>query len=250
MGEDKAMCLFHGKPLISYVLKLAETLSRDIYILSNHQEHEVFGYPLLNDHFKNTGAAGGIDAMLHHQQRGEHLLMSCDAPMVDVESFHFLFTRHIPGSITVFRHNEYPEPLLGIYSSQQAGNWRRGLEHKTYKLSTLLQGCRTNYISASKVLKINPLLFSNTNSKNDLLSLEKLTMTVQCYGIIREIIGAEIMVVEKVVNEEELRTQIYKRFPRLQKEPFTIAVNRRIISSSDIIPPDSEIALLPPFSGG
>lgn len=250
MGEDKALSLFHGKPLISYMLSIAETISRDIYILSNHQEHRVFGYRLIYDHFENTGAAGGIDAMLHHQPQGEHFLMGCDAPMVDLESFHFLITRHIPGSISVFRHHEYPEPLFGIYSSQQAKNWRQGMEHETYKLSVLLQGCQTNYISPTEVLKRNPLLFSNTNSKNDLLSLEKLTMTVQCYGIIREITGAEIMVVEKAVNEEELRAQIYKRFPRLQNEPFAVAVNRRIISSSDIIPPDSEIALLPPFSGG
>jgi len=250
MGEDKALRLFHGKPLLQYALETARQIGDRIFILSHHPEHQVFGCPLLADHFPDSGAAGGIDSMLHHEMPGEKFLLSCDMPMVDVPAINQLRDHHRNGSITIYKTATFPEPLVGIYSSDQAISWRKGLENQVYKLSHLLEKCNTQYIDAEQVMKINPLFFMNVNDKNDILALEKQTMTIQCYGRIKEITGADIIVVQMAENEKDLREKIIRRFPILQNEAFAVAVNRKILSSNETFLPDSEIALLPPFSGG
>lgn len=250
MGEDKAQTLFHGRALMQYSIMLARQLSNRIYILSNHKEHLQWGLPMLADRIPHIGAAGGIDAMLHHEEEGEKVLLSCDMPMVDYDSMCTLLELHETDGITVFQNENFLQPFPGVFSSKKASAWREGIMNQTYSLKKLLALCGAQGYEQNHVIDRNPYLYVNTNTKFDLLSLEKSTMTIQCFGKIRELTGAEIIVVEKSETESELRENVYKRFPTLRNETFAIAVNRKIITAGEPILPESEIALLPPFSGG
>ena len=44
--------------------------------------------------------------------------------------------------------------------------------------------------------------------------------------------------------------ELFLKYPLLEKENFSIAVNKKIISDEYIFNENDEIALMPPFSGG
>ncbi len=51
-------------------------------------------------------------------------------------------------------------------------------------------------------------------------------------------------------NLTNLKEELFLKFPLLEKENFSIAVNKKIISDEYIFNENDEIALMPPFSGG
>lgn len=48
----------------------------------------------------------------------------------------------------------------------------------------------------------------------------------------------------------ELKNQLLEKYPMLRDRKFQIAVNQQIADEAYPIPPQAEVALLPPFAGG
>lgn len=76
-------------------------------------------------------------------------------------------------------------------------------------------------------------------------------MKILTFGIITEITG------NKELNEEipvasvgDLRIELLRRWPALKEMTFSIAVNHNIADDQTVVGSDSEVAILPPFSGG
>ena len=59
MGEDKALKMLGGKPMLHYVLDAIQELMLPVYLLTNHKEHHVFHLPMIADCLADRGAAGG-----------------------------------------------------------------------------------------------------------------------------------------------------------------------------------------------
>lgn len=75
-------------------------------------------------------------------------------------------------------------------------------------------------------------------------------MTIKVFGQLTDIFNKENVTIENVKNINELREQLLISFPALAEKSYAIAVGRKIIHENISLYPDSEIALLPPFSGG
>ncbi|RYY57538.1 MAG: MoaD/ThiS family protein [Chitinophagaceae bacterium] len=69
------------------------------------------------------------------------------------------------------------------------------------------------------------------------------------FGKITSITGRDVLV-KDVADTDSLRTVLEANFPALKDTEFLIAVNREIIGENKTLGPGSEVALLPPFSGG
>ncbi len=48
----------------------------------------------------------------------------------------------------------------------------------------------------------------------------------------------------------ELKAQLLEKYPVLRDRKFQLAVNHQLVDEALPIPPQAEIALLPPFAGG
>lgn len=48
----------------------------------------------------------------------------------------------------------------------------------------------------------------------------------------------------------QLKEQLFTKFPELKNANFTIALNNQLVFEDQIIPENSIIAFMPPFSGG
>ena len=75
-------------------------------------------------------------------------------------------------------------------------------------------------------------------------------MTVKVFGQLVDIIGSNSFDVADLTNTNELINTLQEKYPVLKDSKFKIAVNRNIIQSNTKLLSNSEIALLPPFSGG
>ena len=75
-------------------------------------------------------------------------------------------------------------------------------------------------------------------------------ISVRAFGMIAEKIGAGQIQLTGISTVEELRKLLFEQFPDLKNMKFSIAINKQLASGNAPIPTNSEIALLPPFSGG
>lgn len=168
MGEEKGMILFHDKPLIQHVIEKVSEVVETIFIVTSNNAYTQFQRPLIEDHLKELGPAGGIDTALQHSTATHNLIVACDMPFIDSISLQYLMGESQQHEITVPVLNHYPEALLAVYSTSCYQQWHEAVEQGVLKLSDLLSMFATNFVDGNKMLLHNPLLFKNMNSKEDL----------------------------------------------------------------------------------
>lgn len=78
-----------------------------------------------------------------------------------------------------------------------------------------------------------------------------MNITIKYFGLIAEITGChdETLEISDLTLYELLENFVYKKYPNLKYEIFNVAYNKEIITGNILIT-ETEIALLPPFSGG
>jgi len=69
------------------------------------------------------------------------------------------------------------------------------------------------------------------------------------FGKIAAITGGELLV-RDVADTDSLRTVLEANYPELQSTKYVVAVQKNIIRENTILQQGTEVALLPPFSGG
>ena len=73
---------------------------------------------------------------------------------------------------------------------------------------------------------------------------------IKAFGMVAEKIGQSEMAWPHPGHTQELVRQLLVRFPALEGIKFSLAINKKVITTAAEIPLGGEIALLPPFSGG
>ncbi len=75
-------------------------------------------------------------------------------------------------------------------------------------------------------------------------------MNIKVFGQLTDVFRQENIVVENASDIAELKKRLIAAFPALAEKTFVVAVNKKIIHENISLTEHSEIALLPPFSGG
>ncbi len=70
------------------------------------------------------------------------------------------------------------------------------------------------------------------------------------FGQLKEKLGADYIEIEGVIDSNVLTEKLRSEFPVLSDISFRIAVDKNLISEKVLLNEKSEVALLPPFSGG
>lgn len=70
------------------------------------------------------------------------------------------------------------------------------------------------------------------------------------FGIIADKLQARELALQNIPDTDSLMKYLSEKYPDLSEVKINIAVNRNIITQNTVIIPGSEVALLPPFSGG
>jgi len=75
-------------------------------------------------------------------------------------------------------------------------------------------------------------------------------MKILAFGIVAEKTGAKEFACEDIPDSDSLYLWLRNTYPELRKIKFSIAINRKLAQVNTKIDDGSEVALLPPFSGG
>lgn len=75
-------------------------------------------------------------------------------------------------------------------------------------------------------------------------------LKIKAFGMVAENLPANVLELENIANTDQLLGFLYQQYPDLKDIKFTIAVDRKQVHDNVLLSTDSEVALLPPFSGG
>lgn len=175
MGFDKSAVSWFGKEQRYHVADMLKPLCKDVLISCRADQKQQINpaYAVLEDTFTGLGPYGAILSAFREQPDAAWLVVACDMPLLETETFKFLIEkRKVSAVATAFNspENEFPEPLITIW------------EPKSYPvlLSFLSQGyscprkvlinCDVNLLQAP-----NTDALTNVNTPDD---LEKVKRTI------------------------------------------------------------------------
>lgn len=75
-------------------------------------------------------------------------------------------------------------------------------------------------------------------------------VNVLFFGILTDLVGSNSKEVEDVENIRQLKSWLWKNYPKTKDMDFQVAINQNIIDGKVELKDGDEVALLPPFAGG
>ena len=75
-------------------------------------------------------------------------------------------------------------------------------------------------------------------------------MIVTLYGRLADLCGTNKLELDPVETTFELKFQLEEKFPKLKGQKYILALDKKICNIDEKIFNDSEIVLMPPYSGG
>ncbi len=75
-------------------------------------------------------------------------------------------------------------------------------------------------------------------------------VNIIAFGKITDITGRDAFSLEGVADTNQLKASLLHVYPALAGMSYLVAVNKKVVSGNTTLSEDSEVALLPPFSGG
>lgn len=84
----------------------------------------------------------------------------------------------------------------------------------------------------------------------DSLILQMRYMEITLFGQLRDIAGSNRISINAIPDTNNLQKELELKYPGFANAKYAIAVDKKIISETVPLNAESEIALLPPFSGG
>ncbi|MDT0686611.1 MoaD/ThiS family protein [Autumnicola psychrophila] len=75
-------------------------------------------------------------------------------------------------------------------------------------------------------------------------------LNIKAFGMLAEKLEASEFQFPYYQNTKELLDRLKAKYPQLDSQNFSLAVNQQIVRENTALNGNEEIALLPPFSGG
>ena len=70
------------------------------------------------------------------------------------------------------------------------------------------------------------------------------------FGQLTDILGHQPITMDDAPDTSTLIQQLNQRYPALEKAPYIIAVDKKIVTENTLLTGGNTVALLPPFAGG
>ena len=180
MGEDKALKLFLGRPLIQRVIERLAPIADEILVTTNHPDDYAFlGLRLVPDLVAGRGALGGLYTALASAASPIVAVAACDMPFASaslLEAATRLMVQE-EADVVIARTNEGYEPFHAVYrraacvpaiqSAIQADQWKVIAWFPQVKVRELTMG---------EVTRLDPsgLAFWNVNTPEEFAEAERL----------------------------------------------------------------------------
>lgn len=165
MGADKGLLLVNKKPIMAHIITTVSFISDTIIIVSNKNEYQQFGFPVVEDLIKNAGPLAGIYTGLKHTNVEKNIVLSCDVPFVSENLLRFLIENSNSFDATIAQKNSILHPLIGVYTKKCLPIFEKELVQQQLKVRLALQKVQLNIVNANQ---FNEKDFININTPIDL----------------------------------------------------------------------------------
>ena len=139
MGRDKAALPFQGLTLLDWQIQRLQSLGVEDIMLSGLRR-EMAGIRVVADEFPGRGPLSGLHACMKAAARPSCLVLSVDVPLAPLPALAELVRVHraTGGKVTLLRHGDKWEPLMGVYQSELFRDAERILQEKNTAVRRLL----------------------------------------------------------------------------------------------------------------
>lgn len=181
MGENKALMLLSGKPLIQRVLERVKPIAQELFIVTNDiSSFDFLGEKMVNDSIPNMGAIGGLYTAMDISNNHYVAVIACDLPFVStailLKGLELLMQSDADVAIPMTGPSFY-EPLHAVYR-------RSTCKEAIYQSIVLGQRRLVSWLPRVKVIELQSALyreldpsglaFYNINTKDDFLKAEQI----------------------------------------------------------------------------
>lgn len=129
MGRDKADMFLSGKTFLQHQIAKGETLGIQNIVVSGYGG-SLCDRPVVFDRHLGMGPLGGLEAALKKVEHRACLVLSVDTPLISVWELQRMIehSRMSEKRITVLKHGERIEPLVGIFKKDLADEIEKNLK--------------------------------------------------------------------------------------------------------------------------
>lgn len=162
MGTDKSLLDYHGKPQQEYLFDLAKKYCSKVYF-SCRAEQQFSENTIVDKH--ELGPIGGILSAFNFNPNTAWLVVACDMPLIDENSFEILINQRNKEKIaTAFLNPETnaPDPLFTIYEAKAFRLLTKYVEAANKSPKVFLQNNDTEVVTLS-----NLDFLKNINTKEE-----------------------------------------------------------------------------------
>ena len=166
-GQDKALVLLEGQPLLGHVLERTAGLAAETFLVTNRPEaYARFGQRMVGDLSPGSGVLGGLYTALHYAAQPWVLALACDMPLVNRALLEYMFTLTGEGEVVVPSLEGQPEPLHALWSKACLEPARAALARGDRRMVSFFSEMRVRAVSRAEVETFDPehLSFLNVNT--------------------------------------------------------------------------------------
>ncbi len=169
LGRDKRFILLGNKkiPLWQYAVNLLEEFTTDI-IISAPQGSLPTSHPVIQDIIPDIGPMGGLYTCLPKIKHQAAIVIPVDMPLLSSEILSELLKNYNEKNITIARHSEKIEPLVGIYPAETHKTIAQLIQQGNYKIRNLFTYLPVRFVDFPDTKE-----FLNLNRPSDLKEINK-----------------------------------------------------------------------------
>jgi molybdenum cofactor guanylyltransferase len=175
-GRDKALVEIGGLPMVARVIRLLQSVSRNVKLVVPPVRYTGYGVEIVADQWPGEGPLGGIITALEDATRSAaksewNLILSCDMPFLTKDWLTFLVKRAEASAAEVIlpRSTSGLEPLCACYRTDGAAKLRAAFESGIRKVTDGLKHVTTEVLDEADWKRFDSAerLFWNMNTTAD-----------------------------------------------------------------------------------
>jgi molybdopterin-guanine dinucleotide biosynthesis protein A len=170
MQQNKALLPFEGRPLITRVAGVLQSLFPEIVVVTQDaQTIAAANLPSISDIYKNKGPLGGIHAALSHFQNPV-FCVACDLPFLNADAIGFLCAQLENHDAVLPQIQNRAEPLHAIYTPRCTPIFESELcKERARSVSGVLRELNVRFISENElhVFDANLKFLTNLNTPQE-----------------------------------------------------------------------------------
>ncbi|HUH98081.1 MAG TPA: molybdenum cofactor guanylyltransferase [Anaerolineales bacterium] len=179
MGQDKALRLFLGRPLIQRVIERLRPIADELLVTTNHPEDYAFlELPLFPDRRPGRGALGGLYTALFSARHSIVAVVACDMPFANAGLFlaaSGILVRE-GADLAIAKTEEGYEPLHAVYRRETClPAIEAAIASDKWRMDAWFPQVKMRLLTPDEIKRYDPdgLAFSNINTPEEFTQAEQ-----------------------------------------------------------------------------